>query len=771
MAKPSLRSTSQGVEVASQALTRAGWTQAHLAELVGCSRQPITHFFKGEAISQAIFMQVCDRLNLDWQAIAGLAEPPTMAPRSSIAPALGAPQLGLDTLVQTLRQQGYDSIRERCGTMRVLDMSHPVEVNDIYTSVNILEQITGRQYKQVDDLLHNCDRENFERLGLGAIAEKRIPALEAVQTYKKLIILGKPGAGKTTFLKYLAIQCNEAKFEPDCLPIFITLKDFAESQHNPSLLTYMATSAGYDLPVETNDSEWLDGLDQILGAGRALILLDGLDEVRAEDHQRVIKEIRTFSERFWQNQFVMTCRIAAWDYVFEKFTEVEVADFDEAQIAAFVAKWFHAKAVKPEQFLSQLSQHPRIQQLAISPLLLTLICLAFEESGGFPSSRSELYKEGIDALLKKWDAKRGIQRDQVYKNLSRLRKEDLLSYLALITFKNKAFFFKQSVAERHIVDYIRNLAAADADGEMLQIDSEVILHSIEAQHGLLIERAKGIYSFSHLTFHEFFVAREIVTNSLSLETALQDLAAHGPEKRWREVILLTTEMLRDASLLLRPLRHTIDQILANAPRLQTFLREVGDRATAPEFSPFKPAAARAFCFDIDFDIDQNRAVALGLDKTVNLLVCASFLTRMMSGMTLAEAIAMAQAYDDQQAVESKIIAASSANAVMLIAIRIALDTGHLDTSAQQTLKTLWQRLKGHTDDDETVQAVTDQARKVAKSRYHIGQDWHFTTPEKLQLKQYYTTTLLLVQCLNSDGCMLSPQLRQELQESLFIPLA
>jgi predicted NACHT family NTPase len=35
-----------------------------------------------------------------------------------------------------------------------------------------------------------------------------------------------------------------------------------------------------------------------------------------------------------------------------------------------------------------------------------------------------------------------------------------------------------------------------------------ILKSIEAQHGLLVERSRGIYSFSHLTFHEYFTARQ-----------------------------------------------------------------------------------------------------------------------------------------------------------------------------------------------------------------------------------------------------------------------
>ncbi|MBD0337414.1 MAG: hypothetical protein ICV62_18150, partial [Cyanobacteria bacterium Co-bin13] len=445
-------------------------------------------------------------------------------------------------------------------------------------------------------------------------------------------------------------------------------------------------------------------------------------------------------------------------------------DFDDAQITTFVSKWFKHHAVPPERFLGQLNQHPPIKELATSPLLLTLICLAFEESGDFPQSRSELYKEGIDALLKKWDAKRGIQRDQVYKNLSHLRKEDLLSYLALITFQANDYCFKQRVAEQYIADYIRNLSETD-EPESLQIDSEIILRSMEAQHGLLIERAKGIYSFSHLTFHEYFVAREIVQNSPSLETALRDLAAHGPEPRWREVVLLATEMLRDASLLLLPLKQSLDQLLAGSDRLQVFLREVRDRAAAPEFAAFKPAAARAFCFDIDFDIDENRTVALALDRSTNLLVCASFLTRMMDRISLSEAIALAGAYDAQTSdPAAKITAAPNANAVMLIAIKLALDSGSLDTDERQTLKTLLQRLQGQAEDDETVREVADKAREVAKNRHHIGKEWQFTPQEKNQLRQYYHATQLLVDCLNSDGCMLSPKIRRELQASLFSPL-
>jgi len=773
MAKPSLTASPSGIQTAHQALLKAGWTQKHLVSLIGCSRQPITKFFQGATVSQNIFMRVCEQLGLNWQEIAGLAPPSTERSHSPIAPSADQGGEHLKALVQTLRQKLYPSVQERCGTMRVLDMSYPIQVNDIYTSVNVLEQITGRRHQALDELLQVCEAENFDRLGLGIVAEERVPALEAVKTYQKLIILGKPGAGKTTFLKHLAIQCNEGQFELDCLPIFITLKDFAEAEGKPNFLEYVSRDLNHYLPPDLEIAQAALTADfyQVFAAGKALMMLDGLDEVRSEDHQRVIKEIRSFAEQFYHNQFLMTCRIAAWDYVFEKFTEVEVADFDDAQIAMFASKWFKLHAIPPQRFLRELKQHPPIQQLATSPLLLTLICLAFQESGGFPNSRFELYKEGIDALLKKWDAKRGIQRDQVYKNLSHLRKEDLLSYIALITFQDKDYFFKQTSVEQYIADYIRNLSETD-EPESLQIDSEVILHSIEAQHGLLIERAKSIYSFSHLTFHEYFTAREIVQNSRSLDTALQALAAHGPDQRWREVILLATEMLRDASLLLGPLKQTVDQLLADSERLQQFLQAVGDRAAAPEFADFNPAAVRAFCFDIDFDIDENRTVALALDRAANRLVCASFLTRMMEQTTLSEAIAITQAYDDQVSDPvAKITAAPSANAVMLIAINIALDSRSLDVSERDTLKRLLQQLKGHFDDDETVREIADKAREVAKHRHHIGRSWQFTNAEKEQLKQYYNTTQLLVECLNSDGCMLSPQWRRDLQASLFSPIA
>ncbi|MGB5963213.1 MAG: NACHT domain-containing NTPase [Coleofasciculaceae cyanobacterium] len=692
----------------------------------------------------------------------------------------------IDELVREARSHIQPIIQQRCGTMRVLDMTQPIGLDKIYTHVNILEKITGRNRRTLDELLPEVSPEKFERFILSPVREKRVPGLEAVDKHNKLMILGKPGAGKTTFLKHLAMQCIGGKFQVHRVPIFITLKDFAETQGKRDLLTYIDALVHPTSSVETfrrNVSTTMPKTKTILDNGRALILLDGLDEVREIDANHVLCQIKEFSESNASNAFVITCRIAAREYTFEQFTEVEVADFDDEQIADVSGKWFHCRQdeVKAERFLQKLEENPPIRELASSPLLLTLLCLVFEDSGDFPANRSELYQDGVDVLLKKWDSKRNIERDQVYKKLSLKRKEDMLSQIAYCTFETGNYFFKQKDVERQIREFIENLPGASTDEETLNLDSEAVLKSIEAQHGLFVERARSIYSFSHLTFHEYFAAREIKEKSY-----FNVLSEHLTDKRWREVILLTIGMLRDADECLRQMKQAVDELLAEDEKLQQFLVWVDEKARSVDAS-YKPAAIRAFYFSPGrgrnltraFESDLACALDRHLDRHLNL--------NLNLDLNLVIDFNLYRHLDRHLNLYRNLNLNLNLNLDLDLYRHLDLDlyrhldlkaAGKIDPELKLKLDTLFSQLPNLQDTEELKkqwwqekgQAWTNQLRAVMIEHRNIGHNWQFSNVQKERLEQYYDANQLLVDCLNSD-CYISRSVREEIEATLLLPIA
>ncbi|MGA9378517.1 MAG: NACHT domain-containing NTPase, partial [Phormidium sp.] len=761
MLRRKLQASPEGIKKIRAMLKKKEWTQADLAGFVGCSRQTIASLFKGNRINGDYFREICSQLKLEQNEIV----------KDELIEENQQSKINIDVLVQEVRQKIKPLIQEQCGRMRVLDMTQPIGLNDIYTNVNILEKITGRRRKGISELLEESNFGDFDRFGLGEIKEKRVPGLEAVEKYSKLMILGKPGAGKTTFLKYLAIQSIEGKIKTELVPIFITLKDFAEVTNKPILLEYVSQQLAN---CEVTDNQVVE----IFQNNKALVLLDGLDEVKEEDSQRVLKEIRDFSDQFLNNHFVMTCRIAAKEYIFDKFSEVEVADFDDEQIATFAKNWFKNKNVNADKFIKRLLCNHRVKELSTNPLLLTLLCLVFEESGEFPENRSELYKEGIDALLKKWDAKRGIYRDQVYKKLSAQRKEDLLSKIALNTFERSDYFFKQKVAEQYIREYIRNLPDAKTDPEALQFDSERVLKSIEAQHGLLVERAKGIYSFSHLTFHEYFTAREFVFVKQSSEKALYSLVNHLTNEQWREVFLLTVEMLADTDCLLLFMKEKIDSFLANYQELQQFLIWLNEKSRLVNI-PCKPAAIRAFYSywgytNLDFwdGMPVTNPLADALDINYNDETELDYCLDASLGLGAYGLLYPESSYNNRGYIFLKkdfdmaITIASSLDPELYLSLQsLKLELTEIENSIEGYLLYVgWcsSRVYGGLLWGERLTSLMIKHR-------NIGHTWNFSKYKDL-LEDYYYANLLLVDCLKSD-CRVNPKVRQYIEDTLLLPIS
>ncbi|WP_265271221.1 NACHT domain-containing protein [Nostoc sp. KVJ3] len=531
MVKRSLEASLTGIQEAKRAFARKGWTQDNLAAEVNLkTRQPIWRFFSGRPVERHTFIEICLILELNWREIA--TNPP--AEFLGIEEYAQPPVVDIDKLVQKVRSQRFEKIQDQCGILQLLDISRPVAIDDIYIDVNILEEIASLQYLEISDL-QNLDPKEFDRFGLGEADEKQIPGTQAVERYSKLRVLGKPGVGKTTFLQYLAIQCNQNAFTANQVPIFITLKNFAEESivtNEFSLLKYISqeflTSGISDPSV----------IETLLSAGRVLLLLDGMDEVLHQQSNAVLSEIRRFSEKYHTNQFVATCRTAVQKLRLRGFTDVEIAPFTLEQIRAFAQKWFVAFTktniqdglAKSVEFIQklELAENWQFRQLVVTPLFLHLACWVFHGQEKFPTKRTDFYKEGLDLLLGKWDEARGIERDEVYRGFLLPQKLKLLSQIAAATFEQGQYFFEQRVVEQYIGDYIQNLNNVPMDAEELQIESEAALKAIEAQHGLLAERARGIFSFSYLAFQEYFTARKIVAshNLEAFGQALSGLVNH-----------------------------------------------------------------------------------------------------------------------------------------------------------------------------------------------------------------------------------------------------
>lgn len=201
-------------------------THKELAKELKISRQTVGKFFRGEPVDRQYFVQICEELQLEWDEIA--AKP---ARKATVEAKKQDSGLDIDELVQKVRVFCRDKIQHQCGTMQLLDVSHPVELDNLYVDVNILEKIPSQRWLDISKRLQdfNPTADSFDRFYLGEVRQEQIPGLEAAAKNSKLMVLGKPGSGKTTFLKHIAIECSKGKFQANCVPIFIGLKRFTDN--------------------------------------------------------------------------------------------------------------------------------------------------------------------------------------------------------------------------------------------------------------------------------------------------------------------------------------------------------------------------------------------------------------------------------------------------------------------------------------------------------------------------------------------------------------
>ncbi|MEH1827623.1 MAG: NACHT domain-containing NTPase [Nostoc sp.] len=775
MTSQGLRASPEGIRAAKTALTDKTWSQHKLATALGITRQPVSKFFAGESVSRSCFVQICQQLGLSWQKVAGLPEDVAF----ETTPKTQFKSADLDTLVREVRQKRQDKIQDQCSTLQMLDIAQTVQLIDIYTDINVLEKIANLQWREISDLLKDFKSEsNFNQLA-GYKGQRKLPGLEVVLRHSKLMVLGKPGSGKTTFLQYLAIECNKGKFQPNRIAIFIRMKEFAEDAKSDSQLNLF----NYIIQEFINCSIEQESTKILLAEGKLLILLDGLDEVPVEKADQFTIEIRRFAQTFYRNQFVISCRIAAQKYRFQGFTEVEVADFDQEQVEIFAKNWFVAVAFNSKEdgevignlFINQLHlpENQHIRELAVTPILLHWICLVFQVKDGFSLNPAKLYEQALNILMFRWDEIRGIKRDRVGDNLTLVSKKKLLYQLAAITFEHGDYFFEKQKILQLIAEYLDTFAGVHSEATQLQLVQEAVLQEIEVQNGLLVQRAQEIYSFSHLTLQKYFTARKFV--EFPQVPTWNNLVNHITEKRWQEVFLLTVGMLPNSDEILQIMKQKIDLLVAEDERLQYFLTWLHQKSSSVS-TQYKAAAVRAF-YLVCVEQSSHRAFVYP------------------SGYDLEYALVGNIAFDPDLALDeflfSTIACINELDFAFEHSLNDALDHAHafaiafdetVDLVVNPKLKQVLQKLKKQLPSIDSNpekfrewwqakgKVWGEQLRDILIKYRNIGYDWQFDEQQKELLQQYYDVNKLLVDCLNSAADVTS-RVREEIEETLLLAIA
>ena len=428
-------------------------------------------------------------------------------------------------------------------------------------------------------------------------AEKRVPVpvLEKAIRQQRLVILGDPGSGKTSFLNALTMNLASASLDPNnkarlealnvpgtngqqaykwshgrLIPIRVELRelaediDLAETTGTARMVWLHITRRLADHNLDVYEAR----LQRRLTDGECLVMFDGLDEVTDPTRLKLVREaVADFANSYVKARHIVTCRALSYIEPTEKldrFAEVTLGDLADESISQFITRWYRTLALTGE-FAPRVariratrlrSAAKRMEGIARNPMLLAVMAIIHTRDGILPRQRAKLFQACVDLLLWNWWRSKHANpeawwEEHITEDLG-VREERLINGLCEVAFHAQSAQSTEgqsaNLREADVLDILSGYL-----GDLPK--AKCFLEYTEKQAGLLIGRGttdgKRVYAFPHRHLQEFLAARHIVEQR-GFARRTVELAAKGP--RWHEVLLLAVG-------------HIVDNLDMTAPAL------------------------------------------------------------------------------------------------------------------------------------------------------------------------------------------------------------
>lgn len=354
------------------------------------------------------------------------------------------------------------------------------------------------------------------------------------QPWKSFVLLGGPGAGKSTMVRKLVLDRLEMRIM--CIPFFVRLREYnGDEPIEQTLIRAVAAQRIADAEMFVSEKLKLD---------HTLCVLDGLDEVRPHLHKRVCEQINTFYHKYFhidaRAQLIVTCRKEAYrSHPLDIPQVCEVRPLSDQQIARFANNWplKFPEGKSAQTFLRELNAAPRVLELARSPLLLVGGLMQYTESNlGIPEERVQYLERIARWLLSDWATAQGHPPDTF-----KPAYEKLLSKLAFFMQKHE---LNECPTEK-VIELFRSwlpMFGFQAN------DAELLLENISTKTGILVRDVPGCAVFAQFGLQEFFASKGVLK-----ELGANGLAETSLKPWWRETVVLSVAQEQDPSPALKAL--------------------------------------------------------------------------------------------------------------------------------------------------------------------------------------------------------------------------